>query len=151
DEAPMFRSAKASRYEQEQHVATLAGDVVMRQASMQIEADEASLDQAGNGGERDRNVTLPGRGMLDGRHRGEIQLDNGEAKLENAEYVIHDGHTRGSALYAKRDENAIIRLKDGTYARCEPGENTWNLKGNNVTLNPATGFGSATNVTLRVK
>ncbi|MDT9170850.1 putative LPS assembly protein LptD, partial [Escherichia coli] len=27
----------------------------------------------------------------------------------------------------------------------------WHLKGNNVTLNPATGFGTATNVTLRVK
>src|SRR5690606_33629831 len=68
-----------------------------------------------------------------------------------AEYVMHEAHVRGSALYAKRDENAIIRLKDGTYTRCEPGENTWSLKGNNVTLNPATGFGSATNVTLRVK
>ncbi len=64
---------------------------------------------------------------------------------------MHSGKVRGSALYAKREETAIIRLKDGTYTRCEPGENTWHLQGNNVTLNPATGFGSATNVTLRVK
>src|SRR5690606_13366757 len=55
------------------------------------------------------------------------------------------------ARYATRDENAVIRLKDGTYTSCEPGQNTWELKGNNVTLNPATGFGTATNVTLRVK
>jgi LPS-assembly protein len=151
DEAPMFLSAKASRYEQEQQVATLAGDVILRQSSMQIEADEASLYQTENRGELLGNVRLRDKGTLVVADRGEIQLDNGEAKLENAEYVIHDGHTRGSALYAKRDENAVIRLKDGTYTRCEPGENTWSLKGNNVTLNPATGFGTATNVTLRVK
>jgi len=64
---------------------------------------------------------------------------------------VHSGKVRGSAQYAKREETAIIRLKDGTYTSCEPGENSWHLKGNNVTLNPATGFGSATNVTLRVK
>src|SRR3546814_3453451 len=73
--------------------------------------------------------------------RAEIFLDSGEAKVENAEYVVHSGKVRGSAQYAKREETAIIRLKDGTYTSCEPGENSWHLQGNNVTLNPATGFG----------
>ncbi|MBU3057197.1 LPS-assembly protein LptD [Pseudomonas indica] len=151
NEAPMYLSAKASRYEQEQQVATLAGDVVMRQGSMQVEADEANLRQAENRGELVGNVRLRDKGTLVVGDRAALQLDNGEAKIDNAEYVIHQGHVRGSALYAKREETAIIRLKDGTYTRCEPGSNAWHLKGNNVTLNPATGFGTATNVTLRVK
>ncbi|WAJ38219.1 LPS-assembly protein LptD [Pseudomonas sp. GOM7] len=151
DESPMFVSAKASRYEQEQQVATLAGDVVLRQSGMQVEADEASLHQAENRGELVGNVRLRDKGMLVVGDRAELQLDNGEAKIDNAEYVLHKAHVRGSALYAKREETAIVRLKDGTYTRCEPGDNAWHLKGNNVTLNPATGFGTATNVTLRVK
>ena len=151
DEAPLFVSAKASRYEQEKEAATLAGDVVLRQASMQVEADEATLHQAENRGELKGNVRLRDNGMLVVGDRAEIQLDNGEAKVENAEYVIHKGHVRGSALYAKREESAVVRLKDGTYTRCEPGSNAWHLKGNNVKLDPATGFGTATNVTLRVK
>ena len=151
DEAPMFVSAKASRYEQEQQVATLAGDVVLRQSGMQVEADEASLHQAENRGELVGNVRLRDKGMLVVGDRAELQLDNGEAKIDNAEYVLHQAHVRGNALYAKREETAIVRLKDGTYTRCEPGDNAWHLKGNNVTLNPATGFGTATNVTLRVK
>jgi LPS-assembly protein len=150
-EAPMFVSAKASRYEQEEQVATLAGDVVLRQAGMQIEADEANLRQAENRGELIGNVRLRDQGMLVVGDRAELQLDNGEARVDNAEYVLHKSHTRGSALYAKREESAVIRLKDGTYTSCEPGSNAWHLKGNNVTLNPATGFGTATNVTLRVK
>ncbi|MDO9323193.1 MAG: LptA/OstA family protein, partial [Pseudomonas sp.] len=151
NDAPMFVSAKASRYEQEQQVATLAGNVVLRQAGLQIEADEASLHQAENRGELVGNVRLRDKGALVVGDRAELQLDNGEAKIDNAEYVLHKGHIRGSALHAKRQEDAVIRLKDGTYTRCEPGSNAWQLKGNNVKLDPNTGFGSATNATLRIK
>jgi len=150
-EAPTYVSAKATRYEQQQEVATLAGDVVLRQGSIQAEADEASLHQLENRGELKGNVRLRDRGALMVGDRAELFLDTGEAQVENAEYVVHEGKVRGSALYAKRTDDAIIRLKDGTYTRCEPGDNDWYLQGNNVTLNPATGFGSATNVTLRVK
>ncbi|MCO6058696.1 LPS-assembly protein LptD [Pseudomonas sp. MOB-449] len=151
EDAPTYISAKASRYEQEKQIATLAGDVVLRQGSMQVEADEANLHQAENRGELVGNVKLRDNGALVVGDRAELQLDNGEAKVDNAEYVLHKSHTRGSALYAKRQEDAVIRLKDGTYTRCEPGDNAWHLKGNNIKLNPATGFGTATNVTLRVK
>ncbi|WP_288375713.1 LPS-assembly protein LptD [uncultured Pseudomonas sp.] len=151
DESPTYLNAKVSKYQQEQQIATLAGDVVMRQGSMQAEADEANLYQAENRGELKGNVKIRDNGTLVVGDQAEVQLDTGEAKVDNAEYVMHKSHIRGSALYAKRAENAIIRLKDGTYTTCEPGSNAWQLKGNNITLNPATGFGTGTNVTLRVK
>ena len=150
-DAPTFIGAKASRYQQEEQIATLAGDVVMRQGSMQIEADEASLYQAENRGELNGKVRLRDNGALIVGDHADVQLDTGAAKVDNAEYVLHKSRIRGSALYAKRAENAVIRLKDGTYTTCEPNSNAWQLKGNNITLNPATGFGTATNVTLRVK
>ncbi|MDV5099193.1 LPS-assembly protein LptD [Pseudomonas sp. LSJ-87] len=151
DESPTYINAKVSKYQQEQQIATLAGDVVMRQGSMQAEADEANLYQTENRGELKGNVKIRDNGSLVVGDEAQIQLDTGEAQVDNAEYVMHKSHIRGSALYAKRGENAIIRLKDGTYTTCEPGSNAWQLKGNNITLNPATGFGTATNVTLRVK
>lgn len=150
-DAPTFIGAKASRYQQEEQVATLAGDVVMRQGSMQVEADEASLHQAQNRGELNGNVKLRDNGALIVGDHADIQMDTGEAQVDNAEYVLHKQGIRGSALYAKRAENSIIRLKDGTYTSCEPNSNAWEIKGNNITLNPATGFGTATNATLRVK
>ncbi|MDI2592340.1 LPS-assembly protein LptD [Pseudomonas sp. 681] len=150
-DAPTYIGAKASRYNTESQVGTLAGDVVMRQGSMQVEADEASLYQAESRGELSGNVRVRDNGALIVGDHADVQLDTGEAKVDNAEYVLHKSRIRGSALYAKRAENAIIRLKDGTYTTCEPNSNAWQLKGNNVTLNPATGFGTATNVTLRVK
>ena len=150
-DAPTFIGAKASRYEQDTQVASLAGDVVMRQGSMQVEADEANLYQAESRGELAGNVRIRDNGALIVGDHADVQLDTGEAKVDNAEYVMHKSRIRGNALYAKRAENAIIRLKDGTYTTCEPNSNAWQLKGNNITLNPATGFGTATNVTLRVK
>ena len=111
-DAPTFIGAKASRYQQEEQVATLAGDVVMRQGSMQVEADEASLYQAENRGELSGNVRVRDNGALLVGDHADIQLDTGEAKVDNAEYVLHKSRVRGNALYAKRAENAIIRLKD---------------------------------------
>ena len=149
-DAPTFIGAKASRYQQEEQIATLAGDVVLRQGSMQVESDEASLHQAENRGELNGDVRLRDNGALIVGDHAEVQLDTGEAKVDNAEYVLHKSNVRGNALYARRAENAIIRLKDGTYTTCEPSSNAWTVKGNNITLNPATGFGTATNATLRV-
>jgi LPS-assembly protein len=150
-DAPTYLNARASRYEEQSQTATLAGDVVMRQGSMQVEANEASLHQAENRGELNGNVKLRDNGALIVGDHAEVQLDTGAAQIDNAEYVLHKQKARGSALYAKRAENAIIRLKDGTYTTCEPNSNAWSIKGNNITLNPATGFGTATNATLRVK
>ncbi len=150
-DSPTFIGAKASRYQQEEQIATLAGDVVMRQGSMQVEADEASLHQTENRGELNGDVRLRDNGALIVGDHAEVQLDTGEAKVDNAEYVLHKSNVRGNALYARRAENAIIRLKDGTYTTCEPNSNAWTVKGNNITLNPATGFGTATNATLRVR
>ena len=150
-DAPTFIGAKASRYNTDDQVGTLAGDVVLRQGSMQVESDEASLYQAESRAELNGDVRIRDNGALIVGDHADVQLDTGEAKIDNAEYVMHKSRIRGSALYAKRAENAIIRLKDGTYTTCEPNSNAWQLKGNNITLNPATGFGTATNVTLRVK
>ena len=149
--APTYVSAKTSRYEQEQQVATLAGDVVLRQGGMQLESQEANLHQLENRGELKGNVKFRDNGLLMVGDKADLQLDNGQVQVDNAEFVMHQNHARGSALYAKRGDDAIIRLKDGTYTTCEPGSNAWQLKGNTVTLNPATGLGYATNATLRVK
>jgi len=150
-QAPMFVSAKASRYAQQEQVATLAGDVVLRQSNIQIEADEANLYQAENRGELKGDVKLRSPGMLVVGDEAEIQLDTGAAQIDQAEYVLHEANARGGAKYVKRGEDAIIRLKDGTYTTCAPGNNAWQVKGNNIKLDPATGMGTATNATLRIK
>lgn len=150
-DAPLFVSANASRYAQKEQTSTLAGNVVLRQANIQAEADTATLYQAENKGELKGNVRLRNQGMLVTGDQAEIQLDNGAAQINNAQYVVHEARARGKAQHIKRDAEGIIRLKDGSYTTCPPGSNTWQVKSNNVTLNPATGVGTATNATLRMQ
>ncbi|MCL4121227.1 UNVERIFIED_CONTAM: hypothetical protein GTU68_036757 [Idotea baltica] len=151
NKAPIYVSAKVSRYQQDKDEATLAGDVVLRQGSIQAKADKASLYRNENRGELVGNVRLRDKGALLVGDKAKIQLDSGAARVDNAEYVIYDGHSRGSALYAKRGSDAIVRLKSGSYTTCGPNSNAWHIQGNNITLDPNTGFGTATNATLRVK
>lgn len=150
-QSPIFASANSSSYNQQEQITRLDGNVVLRQSSLQFTGDSAELNQLSNLGQMDGNVSLRDRNMLIVGDHASIQLDSGEAQIDNAEYVMHEMQTRGSASYIKRQEEGIIRLKNGSYTSCTPGNNDWHLQGNNITLNPETGFGTATNVTLRVK
>jgi len=150
-QSPTHLSARVSRYQQQQQIATLAGGVVLRQGSLQVEADEANLYQTENRAELAGNVRLREKGALLVGDRAEVQLGDGSAQVDNAEYVLHETRSRGGANYIKREANGIIRLKNGSYTQCAPDSNAWHLRGNNIMLDPASGFGTATNVTLRVK
>ncbi|HLT03416.1 MAG TPA: LPS biosynthesis protein, partial [Pseudomonas sp.] len=97
DEAPTYASADASRYDQRNERTVLQGDVVLRQAGMQAEAQLATLDQQTNLGELEGQVRLRDRGMLVMGERAELQLDSGAARVDNAEYVLHPAHARGTA------------------------------------------------------
>jgi len=154
-QTPTHLSARVSRYEQQKQVTSLAGEVVLRQGSLQVEADEARLYQAENraelSGKSSGGVRLRDKGALLVGDRAELQIDSGSAQVDNAEYVLHATRTRGGASYIKRDSNGIIRLKNGSYTQCAPDSNAWHLRGNNITLDTEAGFGTATNVTLRIK
>lgn len=150
-QAPIFASADGSSYNQPRQITTLEGNVILRQASLQFTGDRAELDQQANLGQLEGNVSLRDRDVLIVGDHAQIQLDSGEAQINNAEYVLHEMQSRGNASYIKRQEEGIIRLKNGSYTSCTPGSNDWHLQSNNITLNPDTGFGTATNVTLRVK
>ncbi len=87
-DAPLYVNAGASRYEQTTETATLAGNVVIRQASLQLEADEANLYQQDNKGELKGNVRLRDRNALVVEDRAELLYSIAvKQKIENAEYV----------------------------------------------------------------
>ncbi|MGV8604339.1 LptA/OstA family protein, partial [Pseudomonas aeruginosa] len=62
EDSPTYVSAKASRYAQEKQIATLAGYVVLRKGSMQVEGDEANLHELEDRGELVGNVKLRDKG-----------------------------------------------------------------------------------------
>ncbi len=148
--APIVAEANDSEYS-ESDIATLTGDVRIRQGNRQLESDLASLDRQKNYAEFQGNVRFREPGVLLVGERGDLQMDSGRATLEDTVYVMHEGKVRGSASKIVRNEDATLNLSDATYTTCPPGDKGWLLSGENVSIDQATGEGVARNAVVRIQ
>ena len=149
DSAPIIAEADESSYEST--IATLSGAVRIRQGYRQLESDKALLDRERNFGEFEGNIVFREPGSLIVGDEAESQLDTGYTKITKAQYVLHESHARGSASDITRNEDATLDLNDAIYTTCSPGDDGWALSGSRVTLDPATGYGTARNAVVRVQ
>jgi LPS-assembly protein len=110
-------------YNTETQVFTLSGGVQIRQPGMLLAGQSASIDRA-----------------------------SGNSQISQASYVLHDEAIRGQAdVILYRDEDGIITIDNGAFSRCEPGDDSWILRGASIDINQETGRGTARHVTLRVQ
>jgi LPS-assembly protein len=151
DQLPIYASADSSRFEQGTQTGTLEGDVLLSQGRLQAQSNQASFDQPNNQILLDGNVRLRDQGVLVTGEKASMQIDSGEAQIDQVRYVVHDASARGTATKLIRRDDAVIVLTDATYTTCEPGENTWALHSDDIELNREEGWGEAKHVTLRVK
>ncbi|MET4695608.1 LPS-assembly protein LptD [Endozoicomonas lisbonensis] len=147
--APIIADADESTYQNS--IATLLGAVKIRQGNRQLESNEAYLDNEKNFGEFKGNIVFREPGTLIVGDTAQSQLDTGRTEIDNAQYVMHESHARGSAAVILRNEDATMELDDATYTTCRPGDQGWQLSGDSVTLDPSTGFGTARNAVVRVQ
>ena len=148
--APIVAEANESNYD-ESNIATLLGNVNVRQAGRQLNSDTASLNRGTNYGQFDGNVHFREPGVLLLGDRGDLQLDTGRATLENTTYVMHEDNIRGKADLIVRNEDGTLDLTEATYTTCPPGDQGWLLTGENVSIDQETGEGIAKNATVTVE
>ena len=151
DQLPIFASADSSSFEQSQQTGTLEGDVVMRQGRLQAQANQASFDQVNNMVHLDGNVRLRDQGVLVLGDNAQMDMETGEARVNEVRFVVHDASARGTADSLRRRDDAVIVMTDGSYTTCEPGQNTWSLHSDDIELDREKGWGEARHVTLKVK
>ena len=145
-DAPIQAEADNTTYQGEggdKGVAELTGNVVIRQGYRQLESDATVFDRESQITTMQGNVVIREPGMLMTGSAGEIYMDSGRARLDNAQYVIHEAHARGSAETIERGEDEVIDLERAEYTTCPPGSTSWSIGGSQVSLDPTTGFGSA--------
>ena len=151
DQLPVYASADSSSFEQRSQTGTLEGDVLLRQGRLQAQANQASFDQINNIVRLDGEVRLRDQGLLVLGDSAQMQIDNGETRIEQVRYVVHEPNARGSADKLMRRDDAVIVMTNGTYTTCDPGRNTWSLHSDDIELDQEKGWGEAKHVTLRVK
>ena len=150
DAAPIVAEADESAYDQDE-VATLTGNVSVRQGNRQLQSDTARMNRTTNYAEFEGNVVFREPGTLLVGDYGDMLLDTGRATVKNASYAMHEAHARGESKEIIRNEDSTLVLDDASYTTCRPGDESWLLTGKNVTLDPNTGFGTARDAVIRVE
>ncbi|WP_083928420.1 LPS-assembly protein LptD [Marinobacterium rhizophilum] len=128
----------------------LEGGVQVTQGGRQLSSAYAEYDQLTQLVRLEGDVSYRERGLLLVSDAAQTNLNNLETIFSQSEYVLHPQHVRGDAERILRLEDGRIRIEDGSYTQCEPGNTSWQLAADSIVLNPNTGFGEARGAVLEV-
>lgn len=147
DHAEVFADAA----ERETNVYTnLSGDVVLRQGTREVRGPRVDLDEVSDVARIEGPMTYRDTGILVTGAHAQGNLFNSTVAVDSASFLLHEPGLRGKGAHLERDESGNVRIRDGRFTLCEPGDNTWAIAGEQITLVPESGWGTARNVTLRM-
>jgi|TARA_B100000315_G_scaffold247664_1_gene276679 LPS-assembly protein len=130
---------------------TLVGDVQIQQGYRNMKTEIASLNKEEDRAWFEGDVQIREPGLLMTGARGYSTLSTGEGNLEEATFLLHEGRLRGQAETLAHTPDDHILILNGLFTRCEPGSNVWQMRGREIDLDPQVGFGTARDLTLRIK
>lgn len=129
----------------------LTGNVIMNQGTQEIRAPRIYQDDSTQIAEIDGPLQLRDNGLLMTGEHATSNLLTGEGVVDQATFLLHQSSFRGSAATLARSGNNVINMDDTTFTRCDPGSNVWAMNSETLELKPNEGYGTARNVTLRIK
>ncbi|MBE0462487.1 MAG: LPS-assembly protein LptD [Halomonadaceae bacterium] len=131
--------------------ALLRGDVVLRRANTELEADRIFLPANREQVDAEGNLALrDGQALLRG-DSATLMLNEDRGTINNSHYVLYEAHMRGQASQLEQTGESQYRLHDASFTACDPGANTWQLVSSDIRLDQAKGFGTARHARLEVK
>ena len=129
----------------------LYGNVQIAQQYRLIESPHVKLDSGQQHATIDGPLIIRDKGLtLTGEH-AESNLEDGSGEVDQATFLLHLPRLRGEAKRIERLKSTDLVISNGSFTRCEPGSNVWSLHGKKIRLEPRTGFGTARDVTIRIK
>jgi LPS-assembly protein len=133
-------------------IVTGEGDVRVMQQDAIISAGRGVYDSNNATIELQDDIQIRQPGMLLTGTTATVDQNAGVSEISNASYLLHETAARGTAdVIVYTDANGVVTIDNGVFTRCEPGDNSWQIEGDNIELDRPSGRGTATNVTLRVK
>lgn len=133
------------------HDVRMQGDVVVQQGTRMLESDELQLDTQTKKAALSSNVRIRQNNMLMTGTRADIDMNSKKLSVDNAEYVIAANHIRGTAARIHNTSQDVLVLDKSSYTTCEPNANTWYFEADRLRLNAPQGWGTATNMWIKVK
>ncbi len=130
--------------------AILRGNVRIRMGQRLLAADEAEIDA------EERSVRMRGQveyldPRLHVRGDGGSFAGEGTAEFKGAEFELLDRNVRGAAGDVRMRGQGVIELADVKYTACPPGNEDWELRAGEISLNQQTRIGTGRDVRLDFK
>ena len=130
--------------------AVLEGQVRLQQAGRLIEADSGYLTQDREYARFDGNIRLAEPGLLLTGDQGVVNVNTSAGQLLSSEFVSSSIHAHGRAERIRRFSDGAMRIDQGLYTTCAPGQRSWSFVANNIVLDPNTGVGKVYGAKLRI-
>ncbi|MFL0810534.1 MAG: LPS-assembly protein LptD [Agarilytica sp.] len=130
--------------------AILQGDVEVSQGDRAIAAEEMTYERNLERATLKQRVRIKQPGVVIEGEYAEVSTIEHKATFDEAVFVFKDEQVRGGARSVKQLSPAKLELNGGYITTCEPGDETWMLKGEKITIDRETQQGSGKNVVLKV-
>ena len=150
EKANIFGTADYSESEKQTKF-IMRDDVRLTQGRRSFRADTFTFDKTTREAELDGNIQVREPGLLLRADKAYVDTNTGNARLDNARFVLYETRVRGRAGNLQKFGDAVISLDQGTFTSCEPGDNTWSIQGSNITLHNDKHYGTAKHMRLHIK
>lgn len=129
---------------------TLEGEVRMTQGYRSLQAECLRYDRATDEAEAEGQIIIREPGVLLHAERAQMNLESGDAQLDQAEFVLHEAQIRGRAENLERVGAGFLGLSDSSLTSCAPGQEDWVLKSSKFNLYPERHYGTARHARLKL-
>ena len=130
--------------------AVLEGQVRLQQSGRLVEADSGYLTQDRDYARFDGNIRLAEPGLLLTGDQGVVNVNTSAGQLLSSEFVSSSMHAHGRAERIRRFSDGSMRIDQGMYTTCAPGQRSWSFLASNIVLDPNTGVGKVYDAKLRI-
>lgn len=149
EQSPVRASADRSEM-RDQTFVVLEGDVRLTQGYRSFDAEAASLDQQSRQADMSGDITIREPGLLLRAEQAEMDMDSGDAQLEDARFVIHETRVRGRAEHLEKLGDRFIGLERSSLTTCEPDSNAWQLRANKINIYNNEHYGTARHMRMEL-
>ncbi len=133
-----------------QTVYHLSGDVQLRRADQQLQADRVDYNDQTTDYDARGNVRYQQAGQLLAADHMRGNTDAGHGIADDVRYQMLDARGNGVARQGEILDAQHARYAMATYSTCDVGHHVWEFRARSITIDKATGVGVAHNATLRL-
>ncbi|MDA1073751.1 MAG: LPS assembly protein LptD [Proteobacteria bacterium] len=129
----------------------LKGNVSVTQGNRRLYTRDASINEVTRDSRLSGGVRLEQSDIVMRSSDAQVNLKSQEATLNDVQFVLIPNEFRGQTEQVHQDEAGNLTMTANRFTRCEPGNNSWEISTDTLTVEKDAVFGVAKNAVLRVK